>query len=108
MIEKRYGRIVNIARFLLCGLFEVAAYSASKAAVASLTKSLAIEWAGSGVVSMPSLRLFRRTECALLDGTERAGNSCCAHDAQVCKIEDWQARLCFFASDAASFVTVTY
>ena len=30
-------------------LFEVAAYSASKSGLVSLTRSLAIEWAGSGV-----------------------------------------------------------
>src|SRR6266581_1862525 len=50
MIERRYGRIVNVASLSsLVSLFQVAAYSASKAAVASLTKSLAIEWATSGV-----------------------------------------------------------
>ncbi|MGA2859242.1 MAG: SDR family oxidoreductase, partial [Candidatus Sulfotelmatobacter sp.] len=50
MIERRYGRIINIASMgSFLGLYEVAAYCASKAGVASLTKSLAIEWAGHGV-----------------------------------------------------------
>ena len=50
MIEQKYGRIINIASLsTFVSLFEVAAYSASKAAVASLTKSLAIEWAKHGV-----------------------------------------------------------
>jgi len=50
MIEKRYGRIINVGSISsLVGLYEVAAYGASKAGVASLTKSLAIEWATSGV-----------------------------------------------------------
>ena len=50
MLERGYGRIINIASLSsFVGLFEVAAYGASKAAVASLTKSLAIEWAASGV-----------------------------------------------------------
>src|SRR5437667_7641666 len=50
MIERGYGRIVNIASLsTFVALLEVAAYSASKAAVASLTKSLAIEWAPHGV-----------------------------------------------------------
>jgi short-subunit dehydrogenase len=41
---QKYGRIINIASSSsFVALFEVAAYSASKAAVASLTKSLAIE-----------------------------------------------------------------
>src|SRR6185503_21376295 len=50
MIERGYGRIINIASATtFVALFEVAAYGASKAAVASLTKSLAIEWAPHGV-----------------------------------------------------------
>ncbi|MFH4202060.1 SDR family NAD(P)-dependent oxidoreductase, partial [Acinetobacter baumannii] len=50
MIERRYGRIINIASLsTFVALYEVAAYSASKAAVGSLTKSLAIEWARHGV-----------------------------------------------------------
>ncbi len=50
MIERQYGRIINIASLSsFVALYEVAAYSASKAAVASLTKSLAVEWASHGV-----------------------------------------------------------
>lgn len=44
-LENGYGKIINIASLsTFVALYEVAAYSASKAAVASLTKSLAIEW----------------------------------------------------------------
>ena len=50
MVGRRYGRIINIASLASSvALLEVAAYSASKAAVASLTKSLAVEWAPYGV-----------------------------------------------------------
>jgi NAD(P)-dependent dehydrogenase (short-subunit alcohol dehydrogenase family) len=50
MIEQRYGRIVNIASLATFVAFqEVAAYGASKAAVGALTRSLAVEWAESGV-----------------------------------------------------------
>jgi NAD(P)-dependent dehydrogenase (short-subunit alcohol dehydrogenase family) len=50
MAKAGYGRIVNIASITAFqGFFRVAAYSASKAAVASLTKTLAIELAESGV-----------------------------------------------------------
>src|SRR5437879_1778998 len=50
MIEKRYGRIINVGSISsLVGLYQVAAYGASKAAVASLTKSLAIDWASWGI-----------------------------------------------------------
>jgi NAD(P)-dependent dehydrogenase (short-subunit alcohol dehydrogenase family) len=50
MLGRGYGRIVNITSLnAFVALHEVAAYAASKAAVQSLTRSLAIEWAGSGV-----------------------------------------------------------
>src|SRR5262249_31089000 len=50
MIARGYGRIINIASLsTFVALYEVAAYSASKAAVASLTKSLALEWAQHGI-----------------------------------------------------------
>jgi len=45
MLERESGSIINIASLsTFVALYEVAAYCASKAAVASLTKSLAIEW----------------------------------------------------------------
>lgn len=50
MIERGSGRIVNIASLSTFVAFhEVAAYGASKAAVGALTRSLAVEWAQSGV-----------------------------------------------------------
>ena len=50
MLERKYGRIINIASLsTYVGLFEVAAYGASKAAVGALTRSLAVEWSGSGI-----------------------------------------------------------
>jgi len=50
MVKAGYGRIVNIASLTtFVGFYQVAAYSASKAAVGSLTKVLAVELAQSGV-----------------------------------------------------------
>jgi NAD(P)-dependent dehydrogenase (short-subunit alcohol dehydrogenase family) len=51
MIARGRGRIINIASLSTCVAFtEVSAYCASKAAVAALTRSLAIEWAPHGVL----------------------------------------------------------
>jgi len=50
MLERGYGRMINIASLASFVAFqEVAAYGASKAAVAALTRSLAVEWSGRGV-----------------------------------------------------------
>ena len=50
MVKAGYGRIVNIASLTtFVGFYQVAAYSASKAAVGSLTKVLAVELAQTGV-----------------------------------------------------------
>jgi NAD(P)-dependent dehydrogenase (short-subunit alcohol dehydrogenase family) len=50
MARAGYGRIINIASIVAFrGFYRVAAYAASKSAVASLTKTLAIELAETGV-----------------------------------------------------------
>ena len=50
MIAQAYGRIINIASLsTFVGFHEVAAYSASKAAIGSLTRSLAVEWSTKGI-----------------------------------------------------------
>ncbi len=50
MLERGYGRIINIASLSTFVAFhEVAPYGASKAAVGALTRSLAVEWADKGV-----------------------------------------------------------
>ena len=74
MLEKGYGRIINIASLsTFVSLFEVAAYSASKAAVASLTKSLAVEWSSKGVnVNAIAPGVFKTDlNRELLESTER-------------------------------------
>ena len=50
MLQRGYGRILNITSLnAFVAMHEVAAYAASKSAVQSLTRSLAVEWAGQGV-----------------------------------------------------------
>src|ERR1700687_3895434 len=109
MIEKRHGRIINIASLSsFVALFEVAAYNASKAAVASLTKSLAIEWAASGVcVNAIAPGVFRTDfNAAMLDGTERGREFLLRTPMRrFGKIEELAGAAVFLGSDAASFVT---
>ena len=109
MIEQRYGRIINIGSLSsFVALFEVAAYAASKAAVASLTKSLAIEWATSGVCVNALIPGVLRTDlnAALLDGTERGREFLMRTPMKrFGKLDELAGAAVFLASDAASFVT---
>lgn len=109
MIERRYGRIVNIASLTtFVALMEVAAYSASKAAVASLTKSLAIEWARTGVnVNAIAPGVFRTPlNQGLLDGTVRGREFLTRTPmARFGQVEELAGAAVFLASEAASFVT---
>ncbi len=109
MIERGYGRIINIASLSsFVALYEVAAYSASKAAVASLTKSLAIEWAKSGVcVNAIAPGVFRTDlNSALLDGTDRGREFLLRTPMKrFGKLDELGGAAVFLASEAASFVT---
>jgi len=109
MIEKRYGRIINIGSLSsFVGLFEVAAYGASKAAVASLTKTLAIEWATSGVCVNALVPGVLRTDlnASLLDGTERGREFLMRTPmGRFGKLDELAGAAVFLASEAASFVT---
>lgn len=109
MIERRYGRIINVASLSSeVAFYEVAAYSASKAAVASLTKSLAVEWAQFGVCVNALVPGIFRTDLnsALLDGTPR-GQECLMRTPmkRFGNVEELVGATVFLASDAAGFVT---
>jgi NAD(P)-dependent dehydrogenase (short-subunit alcohol dehydrogenase family) len=109
MLGRGYGRIINIASLSsFVALAEVAAYSASKAAVASLTKSLAVEWAQSGVnVNAIAPGVFRtRMNEHLLDGTERGREFLLRTPmGRFGKVEELAGAAVFLASDASSFIT---
>jgi len=109
MLERKYGRIVNIASLSsFVALYEVAAYSASKAAVAMLTKSLAIEWAPHGVnVNAIAPGVFRTAlNQKLLDETDRGKEFLLRTPMKrFGKVEELGGAAVFLASEAASFVT---
>ncbi len=111
MIERNYGRIINIASMgSFLALFEVAAYCASKAGLASLTKSLAIEWAKHKVCVNAIAPGYFRTPLTeeLVVGTARGEEILLRTPIKrFGELEELVGAAIFLASDAASFVTGT-
>jgi len=109
MIERQYGRIINIASLSsFVALYEVAAYCASKAAVAMLTKSLAVEWARYGVcVNAIAPGVFRTDlNAGLLDGTPRGQEfKLRTPMGRFGSTEELVGAAIFLASESASFVS---
>jgi len=109
MIERGYGRIINICSLSsFVGLYEVAAYGASKSAVRSLTQSLAIEWAPHGVCVNAIVPGVFRTEMntRLLDGTARGKEFLVRTPMRrFGKLEELAGAAVYLASPEASFTT---
>jgi NAD(P)-dependent dehydrogenase (short-subunit alcohol dehydrogenase family) len=109
MLERGYGRIVNIASLnSFVALSEVAAYAASKAGVASLTRSLAVEWSKKGVtVNAVAPGVFRTDlNAQLLDSTPRGQELLMRTPmGRFGKTEELVGAVVYLASDSASFVT---
>src|SRR6266849_1033738 len=108
MIERHYGRIINIAALSSFVAPDEVAYSTSKAAIASLTKCLATEWATSGVCvnAIAHGVLPIDLNAALLDGTERGREFLLRTPMKrFGHLDELAGAAVFLASEAASFVT---
>ena len=108
MIEKGYGRIINIASLAsFIGLHEVAAYTASKAGVAGLTRALAVEWGPRGVnVNAIAPGVFRTAlNTRILDESGRGQEFLMRTPLKrFGRVEELAPACVFLASEGSSFV----
>jgi NAD(P)-dependent dehydrogenase (short-subunit alcohol dehydrogenase family) len=108
MVKRRSGRIITIGSLSsFVGLHEVAAYVASKSAVAGLTRALAVEWAPFNVnVNAIAPGVYRTDlNAALLESPRGQEFLMRTPMRRFGRLEELVGAAVFLASDASSFVT---
>ena len=113
MVARRYGKIVNISSIAALGTArpDTGPYAATKAAVISLTKRLALELGPHGINVNAICPGFIRTDMVLSHGTSEevearlAGVAKTAMLGGVGEPEDIAYSALFLASDEAGFIT---
>ncbi|MFC9876231.1 SDR family oxidoreductase [Nocardia salmonicida] len=108
MLSARSGRIINITSVLaFSGGRSVVAYAATKGAVAQLTRSLAVEWAASGVTVNAIAAGYIRTDLTAalrLEPTRSQEILARVPAGRWGEPDDLVGPVCFLASDMSAYV----
>jgi NAD(P)-dependent dehydrogenase (short-subunit alcohol dehydrogenase family) len=108
MLSRGRGRVITIASLAShLGFLEVAAYGATKAGVAGLTRALAVEWAPRGVTVNAIVPGVFRTDMnsKLIDSPRGAEMLTRTPMHRFGRVEELVGAAVFLASDASAFVT---
>jgi len=108
MIARGSGRLIGVASLAsFVGLQEVAAYTASKAAVAGLTRALSVEWARHGVTVNAIAPGVFETDLnrEILKGARGQEFKVRTPMGRFGRVDELAGAAVYLASDAASFVT---
>lgn len=105
MLERRYGRIVNFSSINFAGEFGQADYGAAKAAVASLTRSLAMELAPDITVNCVAPGTIQTSVMANMPQAYQDKYRNAAVLKRFGEPRDIANAVLFLASDEAAFIT---
>lgn len=105
MLQARLGRIVNIATIVFGGEAGQADYAAAKAGTASMTRSLAAEFAPHVTVNAVAPGLTRTSVTENIPADEAERLLALAFNRRMAEPEEIAEAIAFFASEPARFVT---
>jgi gluconate 5-dehydrogenase len=109
MIKRKYGRIINIGSCTcVFGMEGIAAYSASRGAILSMTRSLAAEWGNYGItVNVLAPGWFKTAQNAVLYENKEWVNYITSRIPlnRVGRPHDLDGTVVFLASDASEYIT---
>lgn len=105
MLKRGWGRVVNVASIVYGGEAGQADYAAAKAAVASLTRSMAEEFAPQVTVNCVAPGLTRTSVTEKMPADQQARLTGLAMNRRMAEPDEVADAIAYFLTDEARFVT---